>query len=130
MPPRSLYVPVFILVYGVGQLVLRDIRLIFYDAVGYQSYYVMKYKSRPRASQNWDYGAGRQPNARAEFIELPRQMTSAYNAIFLPRYLEEGGGRLCVITMTRRHCTIRYLALRSEERRVGKECRSRWSPYH
>ena len=23
----------------------------------------------------------------------------------------------------------RYL-LRSEERRVGKECRSRWSPYH
>src|SRR5256885_5352149 len=22
------------------------------------------------------------------------------------------------------------LALRSEERRVGKECRSRWSPYH
>ena len=21
-------------------------------------------------------------------------------------------------------------ALRSEERRVGKECRSRWSPYH
>ena len=25
--------------------------------------------------------------------------------------------------------TIRFL-LRSEERRVGKECRSRWSPYH
>ena len=25
--------------------------------------------------------------------------------------------------------THRYL-LRSEERRVGKECRSRWSPYH
>ena len=27
---------------------------------------------------------------------------------------------------------IRYLdkKLRSEERRVGKECRSRWSPYH
>ena len=23
-----------------------------------------------------------------------------------------------------------YLADRSEERRVGKECRSRWSPYH
>ena len=22
------------------------------------------------------------------------------------------------------------LKLRSEERRVGKECRSRWSPYH
>ena len=26
--------------------------------------------------------------------------------------------------------TKRALAERSEERRVGKECRSRWSPYH
>ena len=25
---------------------------------------------------------------------------------------------------------IIQLAARSEERRVGKECRSRWSPYH
>src|SRR5256885_12914405 len=25
---------------------------------------------------------------------------------------------------------VQTLALRSEERRVGKECRSRWSPYH
>src|SRR3712207_6940233 len=25
---------------------------------------------------------------------------------------------------------FRILAQRSEERRVGKECRSRWSPYH
>ena len=28
--------------------------------------------------------------------------------------------------------TVKYQSLkyRSEERRVGKECRSRWSPYH
>ena len=26
--------------------------------------------------------------------------------------------------------TISSSVLRSEERRVGKECRSRWSPYH
>ena len=26
--------------------------------------------------------------------------------------------------------TIDKLNIRSEERRVGKECRSRWSPYH
>src|SRR2546430_12927013 len=26
--------------------------------------------------------------------------------------------------------TARILQSRSEERRVGKECRSRWSPYH
>ena len=25
---------------------------------------------------------------------------------------------------------VRYVEVRSEERRVGKECRSRWSPYH
>ena len=25
---------------------------------------------------------------------------------------------------------LKMLAVRSEERRVGKECRSRWSPYH
>ena len=25
---------------------------------------------------------------------------------------------------------IRQKRIRSEERRVGKECRSRWSPYH
>ena len=26
--------------------------------------------------------------------------------------------------------TVMELRFRSEERRVGKECRSRWSPYH
>ena len=26
--------------------------------------------------------------------------------------------------------TLKGVLLRSEERRVGKECRSRWSPYH
>ena len=25
---------------------------------------------------------------------------------------------------------VAHLCMRSEERRVGKECRSRWSPYH
>ena len=28
------------------------------------------------------------------------------------------------------HITPDWLLIRSEERRVGKECRSRWSPYH
>src|SRR2546425_13021893 len=30
----------------------------------------------------------------------------------------------------RDHAALRRYLLRSEERRVGKECRSRWSPYH
>ena len=29
-----------------------------------------------------------------------------------------------------RNTDFRYMLARSEERRVGKECRSRWSPYH
>ena len=28
------------------------------------------------------------------------------------------------------HNFVRTIEYRSEERRVGKECRSRWSPYH
>ena len=39
--------------------------------------------------------------------------------------------------MEKVHCLKRFVFLvmalglvRSEERRVGKECRSRWSPYH
>ena len=30
----------------------------------------------------------------------------------------------------RHHMRVRVCPNRSEERRVGKECRSRWSPYH
>src|SRR2546430_13335611 len=40
----------------------------------------------------------------------------------VPRDLEEAQWELD-------SCEKRY-SLRSEERRVGKECRSRWSPYH
>ena len=38
------------------------------------------------------------------------------------------GGRLMWKTMSA--SSIGKLMWRSEERRVGKECRSRWSPYH
>ena len=35
------------------------------------------------------------------------------------------------IKTTTRHKEEYYIVIkRSEERRVGKECRSRWSPYH
>src|ERR1051325_4557480 len=34
------------------------------------------------------------------------------------------------LAMLLRAIAVRVPALRSEERRVGKECRSRWSPYH
>ena len=37
---------------------------------------------------------------------------------------DEGKGKVVDVL------TPRYDVVRSEERRVGKECRSRWSPYH
>src|SRR2546426_11456869 len=40
--------------------------------------------------------------------------------------LEVDGRRLLIDTGARPETVLR----RSEERRVGKECRSRWSPYH
>ena len=44
------------------------------------------------------------------------------------------GLNLCVPLISRRIMDDGFIGgnkkLRSEERRVGKECRSRWSPYH
>ena len=39
------------------------------------------------------------------------------------------GGEAAMGVVTQHAVKTRFL-LRSEERRVGKECRSRWSPYH
>ena len=33
-------------------------------------------------------------------------------------------------SLNKEACAEDAYAMRSEERRVGKECRSRWSPYH
>src|SRR5256885_17249200 len=35
-----------------------------------------------------------------------------------------------VVQLSRHSARPYFLDYRSEERRVGKECRSRWSPYH
>ena len=44
------------------------------------------------------------------------------------RRLREAG--FPVRALVRATSPVAHLADRSEERRVGKECRSRWSPYH
>ena len=41
----------------------------------------------------------------------------------------EDDRRISVSELIKRAC-VKPSAIRSEERRVGKECRSRWSPYH
>ena len=44
------------------------------------------------------------------------------------RFVAQGMGREEAAAAARRQ--FGNTTLRSEERRVGKECRSRWSPYH
>ena len=41
-----------------------------------------------------------------------------------------GGVALFLFGMSLMGDGLKKVAGRSEERRVGKECRSRWSPYH
>ena len=43
----------------------------------------------------------------------------------------EGGGQICNPKLPKSTSSLEQNKIgRSEERRVGKECRSRWSPYH
>ena len=62
------------------------------------------------------------------------QRSSDQDELFLAKYSEiEKKEAPCFFwgKLTQPYMTARCLiALRSEERRVGKECRSRWSPYH
>src|SRR3712207_9094264 len=70
------------------------------------------------------------PLARNEFIcwvEDAKQAATRERRIRRTREeLEEGLRRPCCWP----GCKHRERTGRSEERRVGKECRSRWSPYH
>ena len=50
-------------------------------------------------------------------------------------YCQGSGGEVCTPVISNNIITSNYsvgpgAGIRSEERRVGKECRSRWSPYH
>ena len=58
-----------------------------------------------------------------EQLETPEHVKVAVNDDFVER--EQ-------FADTRLHDgdVVEFLTFRSEERRVGKECRSRWSPYH
>ena len=60
----------------------------------------------PDAALDWDSEV---TNEQREFVLLP-----AGDYLFTVQSFERA----------------RYEGSRSEERRVGKECRSRWSPYH
>src|SRR3989442_9906463 len=63
-------------------------------------------------------GGNRPPLPREERVQLVLARTSRTNYVDRNR------------TYQLRDSELHALTERSEERRVGKECRSRWSPYH
>ena len=76
--------------------------------------------------------------ADALFAELGMNLSTAFN-IFVRQSLREGGIPFEIRTVKggtiEPHVNNNWKIVgnnwnRSEERRVGKECRSRWSPYH
>ena len=57
----------------------------------------------------------------------------AKTAVVVPQqsaYVVERLGKYSGTLSAGFHILVPFLDVRSEERRVGKECRSRWSPYH
>src|SRR3989449_10140510 len=63
-------------------------------------------------------------------------VTSDKDMLQLVRTSARGAGGVRVLIPTKQDLVVdeakveELLGVRSEERRVGKECRSRWSPYH
>ena len=58
---------------------------------------------------------------------------SVYNHMYIPRDFGDPVQNFWNLVNDAILCDVaveRQVEIRSEERRVGKECRSRWSPYH
>ena len=68
------------------------------------------------------------------FIRQDNQGLSVARNIGIERaqgeYIQFVDGDDYLLTVPYEHCLDLVRRDRSEERRVGKECRSRWSPYH
>ena len=62
------------------------------------------------------------------FIDQMEQMMERYR-IFMKRF-ELSDDFMAQMTIEQLNTQLGQFGIRSEERRVGKECRSRWSPYH
>src|SRR5260370_16431302 len=88
-----------------------------------------------------DYFAGAPPVDIIVFDNYPASTTPAWEVALrhdLMRSLKEGQAHLVMEQTPSQlnwmpqnpHMRPGQIRLRSEERRVGKECRSRWSPYH
>ena len=53
-----------------------------------------------------------------------------YSDIMKKSYIDYAMSVICARALPDARDGLKPVQRRSEERRVGKECRSRWSPYH
>src|SRR3712207_9258209 len=73
---------------------------------------------------------------RLEFLRYPQVIQALFNVPWFGPPVRLTAPSTCswvghmVSGLRPRTCALLRLGFRSEERRVGKECRSRWSPYH
>ena len=65
---------------------------------------------------------------RVSFDQYPYAAGSTMLGVILPPWAHDGGTDELMKRLQSKE--LRDKMIRSEERRVGKECRSRWSPYH
>src|SRR3712207_8194248 len=97
---------------------------------------VFFFSSRRRHTRYWrDWSSGRvlfrsaeaTRRAMAEITAPIVAITLVLLSVFVPVAFVPG---VSGVLFRQFAVTISVAMLRSEERRVGKECRSRWSPYH
>ena len=74
-------------------------------------------------------------NARITFKNIPLHKLTNFSfkdiTAACKSFIENAGASECLIIQTSSRIEVFTVGgMRSEERRVGKECRSRWSPYH
>src|SRR2546426_22408 len=77
------------------------------------------------ASANVRVGLGSQASVAVGVVNTG---AAGHSTMVLAGSAEMVGGRVSTTLMV--WLAVARLPQRSEERRVGKECRSRWSPYH
>src|SRR3712207_8768987 len=95
------------------------------------------FSSRRRHTRYWrdwssDVCSSDLPSLEESARLLGRRPWAVFRSVVLPQSTGAvwAGGLLVFLYTLSDFGAVQLLRYRSEERRVGKECRSRWSPYH
>src|SRR5258707_11481316 len=97
---------------------------------------VFFFSSRRRHTRYWRDWSSDVCSSDLRFMVLdprgPDRIDTALYELPLRRWIDVEGSKVRAVDFAKsaRDLARIYRKYRSEERRVGKECRSRWSPYH